>query len=456
MTSKNSEYEIEGVVYVVHAVDTEGPLYESFMTHFERVNESFGLNINPSRSNLKKLRNKEIDLGGCEEQVRQMLSGTRIETNSGWDQIDRMLDEITSDEYRNKLTDSVGGGWVFNWFCLDHVGITGDNPRRRDMGYHNVHDHYHEYFALKQDSRDLIQWHYHPLSLTNDAHRAGSTYLNSSHIYEILSRRIIERSWFPAAFRAGHHVERPDSHFFLEQWIPFDFSNDSGTVIRANRSKARYGDWRKAPSSWIPYHPAHEDYQKVGSCRRFIARCLPITERAYTMTMDDVSQAFAEASKYGASILSFTNHDFRDMKPDIERARDLIKSCQKKNLNINFRFATAIDAMRGVFTMKQPAHIGFNVVLKTFKTHTRLIVEAEHEIFGTQPYLALKIKGWRYFWQNFDFEDSNVWSYSFDRDNIFIDQVAAIGIAANTSSGITEIVNIDTDTAAIKKTILNG
>ena len=88
------------------------------------------------------------------------------------------------------------------------------------------------------------------MSLTNDANRAGSTYLNSGHIYNIISRRIIDRNWFPVCFRAGHHVERPDANFFLEQWVPFDFSNDAGLVVRANKLKL---DLRLAKlKSWIP------------------------------------------------------------------------------------------------------------------------------------------------------------------------------------------------------------
>ena len=31
----------------------------------------------------------------------------------------------------------------FNWHCLDHVGYE-INPRRRDMGYHNIFDHYQQ------------------------------------------------------------------------------------------------------------------------------------------------------------------------------------------------------------------------------------------------------------------------------------------------------------------------
>ena len=444
-------------VYIVHAVDTEGPLYESLRANFERIEEIFGHKIDPSIENLQKLQNEEIALYGDEEKVKRVLTGKRINTHGSWDKIDNMLDIITSRDFRERVKDSFGGGWVYNWQCMSHVGVTGINPRRRDMGYHNIYDHYVEYFDRKNDATDLIQWHYHALSITNDAHRAGSTYLNSDHIYNVLSRSIIDRSTFPAVFRAGHITERPDSHFFLEQWIPFDFSNASPGINSSDSSSslARYGDWRRAPKSWVPYHPSHDDYQQPGACRRYIARCLSIDERDHTITKDDIAKAFKDAGEHGASILSFTNHDFRDMKKDIENMMELIDECNNEHPSINYKYSTAIDAMRAVCGMEQINEIGLRVELKEFKSHVRLVVSASGELFGPQPYLALKTKSNTYFWQNFDFEDHNTWSYSFDINNILIDQIAEIGVASNSITGLTEIVNLNPHTGEQKKTVLN-
>ncbi|MBI4309188.1 MAG: hypothetical protein HY591_02535 [Candidatus Omnitrophica bacterium] len=448
---------MERLVYIVHAIDTEGPLYESIEATFERLNTIFGCDLGPSYENLEKIRNKQIDLNGNEESAKDIFSKERGHCHATWDQIDEMLDVITSDDFRCGVKDSFGGGWVYNWFCLDHAGISGLNPRRRDMGYHNVQDHYRDYVQRKKDGRDLIQWHYHALSITNDAHRAGSTYLNSDHIYNILTRKIIDRNWFPASFRPGHHTERPDAHFFLEQWIPFDYGNDSADRKKSGPdiSQARYGDWRRAPRSWIPYHPAHDDYQAVGNCRRYIARCLPIDERSYQISQKDVMQAFDEAEKKGAAILSFTGHDFRDMKPGVESMRQLIRKCSEQNKGIKYKYANAIEAMRGVLGVDAGDEIGFNVQIKKFKTHSRLMVESGNNIFGPQPFLALKTKGNGYYWQNFDFEGHNTWSYSFDSGNIWIDQISNIGIAANNNSGLTEVVNIDVDNKQHKKYVLN-
>ena len=235
-------------VYIVHLIDTEGPLYEPIGVTFQRVKDEYGYSFDVNYKNLRKLQNKEIDLNGLEDVISRMVSPSRVLYKETWDQIDQMLENITSEKFRKKLTDCDGNGWVYNWLCMDHVGIDGINPRRRDMGFHNIFDHYVDFLDKKNNTEDLIQWHYHPLSITNDAHRCGSTYLNSNHVHSILTRRIIERSWFPSVFRAGHNTQRPDSNFFLEQWIPFDFSNTSSTVMidHEGMSSGRYGDWRRA------------------------------------------------------------------------------------------------------------------------------------------------------------------------------------------------------------------
>lgn len=52
-----------------------------------------------------------------------------------------MLDDCLSLNFRNKFKDSDGNGWIYNWFCVDHVDYEL-NPRRRDIGYHKIFDEY--------------------------------------------------------------------------------------------------------------------------------------------------------------------------------------------------------------------------------------------------------------------------------------------------------------------------
>ena len=51
-----------GIVYIVHAVDTEGPMHESLSATFQRIYEHYGINIDPTKKNLELLQQKKFKL----------------------------------------------------------------------------------------------------------------------------------------------------------------------------------------------------------------------------------------------------------------------------------------------------------------------------------------------------------------------------------------------------------
>ncbi|HYX06098.1 MAG TPA: hypothetical protein VE912_05130, partial [Bacteroidales bacterium] len=118
----------KNTVYIVHCIDTEGPLYESIDATFQRINLIFGLNLTTSYDTLRKLQKEEIPLNGIEKEVANVVAPKRINTLDSWDKIDTMLDNITTMKFRNEFDDSYNNGWIYNWFCMDHVGFIGLNP----------------------------------------------------------------------------------------------------------------------------------------------------------------------------------------------------------------------------------------------------------------------------------------------------------------------------------------
>src|SRR3569833_595736 len=160
-------------VYIVHCIDTEGPLHESLTATFERLRDIFHLEWEPSETTLRKLQAGTLDLNGIEAAVQRVVDPHLLAYNDTWDKVDAMLARIMSEEFRKRLPDSAGEGWVYNWFCVDHVDYDV-NPRRRDMGYHNVFEHYS--WLLKQNiqCRDGLHFHYHPHSFSREAHRSAT------------------------------------------------------------------------------------------------------------------------------------------------------------------------------------------------------------------------------------------------------------------------------------------
>ena len=130
-------------LFVVHCVDTEGPLSEALEATFNRLQDSLDIHLAPSRETLNKILSGDIDLGSKTEAARAICTPHNLEYNDSWPKIDSMLDEMVSTEYRQRFPDSDGRGCIFNWFLMDHVGFD-ENPRHRDVGYHNIFDHYRE------------------------------------------------------------------------------------------------------------------------------------------------------------------------------------------------------------------------------------------------------------------------------------------------------------------------
>lgn len=449
-------------VYVVHCIDTEGPLHESVTATFERLKAIFNLDLEPSAASLARLQAGEVDLGGLESAVQKVVDPHLLAYNDTWDKVDAMLHRIMAPAFRNHLPDSLGRGWVYNWFCVDHVGY-GENPRRRDLGYLNVFDHYRRMIAETGSAMDRLFFHFHPHNFRHEAHRCATHWWSTSDsLFQVLCRRVIERQWFPAAHRPGFHVIRPDSHWFLEQFVPFDYASQAMVHTADDEAQfglagGRLGDWRRAPVTWEPYHPAVDDYQVPGNCRRWVARCLNVGTRFRLLTEQDVRQAFQEAKSGKPAILSFTNHDFRDMAPDIDAVRQMLHTVAPEFPDIPFVYADAVTAMREALRLpaQPPCELRLNLQRLDGATHV-LVVESQTPTFGPQPWLALKTITGEYYHDNFDIDTPfHRWQYVFDGDTFPVEALAAVGVAANNAVGTTTVAVLEPATGKIGTTHWN-
>ena len=438
------------IVYIVHSIDTEGPLYESLKAKFQRIKELFNVKVKCSKTNLNKLKLKKIPLKGKEIKIASVLSNHLTNYNSDWKKIDEMISRIFSKKFRKKYKDSFGNSWIFNWHCLDHAGYK-INPRRRTLGYHKIFDYYQKVLKKNKYHSDKIHWHFHPMSTYKEAHRCATSYVNSPELYQILCRKILERNFFPSVYRAGFHVERPDSNLFLEQWIPFDLSNisteNTNDLDTSQDTKlGRLGDWRKAPKNWDIYHPSHDDYRIQGNCRRWIGRALTVMNRAASINQNEMDKAFIQARKKGFALVGLTGHDFRDLEVEVEYIYNLIKQSKKKFKKIDFQFTDAKNAFEQVIKRKEkinlrPLKFKLKFFKKTKKDYARIqIIVTQGQVFGPQPFLAIKTKSGRFIHDNLDFTSGKkIWNYAFYENTIPIKDVSLVGVAASDRLGNTFI-----------------
>ncbi|MCX7164733.1 MAG: hypothetical protein NTV11_00475 [Rhodocyclales bacterium] len=417
-------------LYVVHCIDTEGPLTETLSATFQRLNGAFGLDLAPTRENLRKLQNRELDLGGREAAVARMIAPELLAYNSSWEKIREMLDDALSDGFRRRLVDDFGNGWIYSWHCMDHLHYV-DNPRHKDVGYGNVFRFYRDLLAESRSGQDELNWHFHPTSLTGNPLQAATSYLNSYGVLiEILCRRILDDAWFPVVNRPGFHAERPDSHAFLEQWIPFDYANQSheDDTDQPDLAGGRFGDWRRAPSSWRGYQPSHDDYQTPGACRRTIFRCLNVGTRLRPLKSAHVRQAFLEARQGGKAVLAFADHDYRDIRPDVEAVRAMIAEVRLEFPDVSLKFSGAEAAARDLLEVSDRPAPKLSLVLEG----NTLVVRLEHgAIFGPQPFLAMKGLDGRVFHDNLDIQQpGHLWTYVFDDQTLPVAALSTVGVGS--------------------------
>ena len=436
------------MVYVVHCVDAEGPLYESLEATFERVYQIFGIKLSPSRETLIKLQHRKFDLSGQEEAVARVVAPHLLAYNDTWDKIDAMLERIGDASFRNQHPDSEGGGWIYNWHCVDHVGYSV-NPRRRDIGYHNVFDHYRNFIDETQ-APDGLHWHFHPTHPSGWAHKSATLYLRDTKFFDILTRRLIDRNWFPSVNRAGFHTERPDSHWILEQWIPFDMSNQAcnNPDVQPDQANGRFGDWRRASVDWSIYHPHHDDYQIPGACRRYIAQCLNVGTRLCLLGEHDVRKAFERARQEGPTVMAFTNHDFRDIGGDVQNVINLLRKVAPDYPDVRYRYSEAREAMNRTLFGEYVSPNSDLLVIKlesgTLKGSKVLTVEAREPVFGPQPFLAMQTADGEYYHDNFDIQEPfRHWTYVFDDHTFPWRMIDTVVVATNDRRGFPHVVRVE-------------
>ena len=108
--------------------------------------------------------------------------------------------------------------------------------------------------------------------------------------------------------------------------------------------------------------------------------------------------------------------------------------------------------MRNVLGLK-PVKPGLKLDIKKNKEENTafLKVAVEAKIFGPQPFLAIKTVTGQYYWDNFDVEQDNIWSYTFDQYTVNLNAIDKIGVAANSPQGVTEVIVYDNLTGNVNK-----
>lgn len=411
------------IVYVVHCVDTEGPLEETLEATFERLRKEKKLDFEPSLLTLKELQNKRIDLGGIEEDIAEYLAPSRLAYLSTWQEVEEMIIGATNYEYRLKLSSPNGSLYTYSWFIVDIIGYK-DNPRRKAVGFHTIWDQYQR-ILRNRSYNDAFGWHFHTIPPTHNALHYNTSWTNNDFHEQVLARRIIEKKWFPVLFRSGGVIERNDLNYWLERFIPFDYSNQNNKY--AEFYSGSQSDWRHSPMIWGNYHPSFYDYRKEGDMKRSIFRCLDIKTPGCRLDREEVANAFRQAKEKGVAVLSYTNHDRRDIRPEAEYMHGLISKVSKDFPEIDWKYTNAIDAAQKYLKVdieKRP-------VLSLSLKDEILSINSNVLSFTGDVFLAIEEEGGLFYRDNVTIESETAWAYFSPRWS----SIKKIGAAIVTADG---------------------
>ena len=168
-------------------------------------------------------------------------------------------------------------------------------------------------------------------------------------------------------------------------------------------------------------------------------------------------QAFREAREERPVVLAFTNHDFRDIRPDVDGVRGLLERVGRDFPDVPVRFSEAVEAMREALHLPlAPAcELEVSLVATGDASHT-LDIRSTVATFGPQPWLALKTVAGTYHHDNLDIDvPFHRWRYVFDEETFPLQALGAIGVAANNASGVATVVNLDPATGQSVRRVLN-
>jgi hypothetical protein len=125
-------------------------------------------------------------------------------------------------------------------------------------------------------------------------------------------------------------------------------------------------------------------------------------------------------------VLAFADHDYRDIRPDVEAVRAMIQEVRPDFPDVLLKFSGAEAAARDLLEVNACPEPKLSLLLEG----NTLVVRLEQgDIFGPQPFLAIKGGDGRVFHDNLDIEQpGRVWTYVFDDQTLPISAVSTVGV----------------------------
>lgn len=298
--------------------------------------------------------------------------------------------------WRARFTDSFGTPLKLTWWML--VGSVYGSSENTDAPVPNLLP-LHLMRAFHGDAvrrlGDEITLHYHTF-LWSDYAGAGTYFWNQAKTFrecrgdfdQAITQSLVEEDTYTVTFRSGWHYMDNEWQGYINQLWPYNMDNDSPHV--GNPPRQPYFnilDWSKAPTNFIPFHPATTNYQVPGDGAGWNVRSV----KTPNVTQALVDSIFADAATGTSQVVSFWAHLPESFfLTDMERMDAYIHASAQSHPEVSFRYCTSVEAMqrwRGLADGTPPV---LEVTSAIVEDATVLTLRTDRPLFQKEPFIGLK------------------------------------------------------------------
>lgn len=284
--------------------------------------------------------------------------------------------QVFASDFRNSISDPFGDSFKVTWFTeMDYLVSQGNFVNETAKGTVPAPSYVSGYTALLnlmeqvwgsqiQAYGDELEYNHHFETYTNGTWQEDVNGPDASYPgYQMaaLDHSIIDDSFYPTAFRSGWNIQTIPLSNWLNQYMPFDFSPETGGFTPENEH----------------VYTGLNYYQDQSSTYANIA---------------DMADAFATANAYGTSVYSFEMQSYEQLWQNITYLQNSLNTLvneQSLYPGVTYKYVTATQAMQGALGLPSIPAPTFTVT----QNSGTYVITSSQTLWGNSPYIALKYSG---------------------------------------------------------------
>jgi hypothetical protein len=242
---------------------------------------------------------------------------------------------------------------------------------------------------------DELSLHYHTF-IWSDYVGAGNYCWNQAQTFDdcredfdyTMAQYLLEEEIFPVSFRSGWHYMDNEWQQYLDRLLPFTL-HDNWPVFKAwytNQPINNVQDWSRAPSAFVPFHPATNDYQVPGTGRGWNVRSI----KMQNTSQNNLNAIFDQAANGVDQVACIWDHLPESFVTNFTRVDALVQTAAAGHPGIPFYYCTAVEAMQRWLGATNQAPPEIDISENVQGQTVTLALQTSKSIFQPQPFVALR------------------------------------------------------------------